>query len=233
VQARRKQIGRPCIDDSEKLMMRMPKADPSSSSSLLRDRRAIMTGLMTGLAGSCLSLAAGRQARSDPRDIPSFEFGRYQFIELQPQPDLPTARLFHVDGSTILLSTLRGRPILLNFWATWCPPCRTELPVLDRLQGRHDPPAIRVLAVSVDQTDRSGVMRYIATLRLNHLQIFRDPNGYVASSERGRRNAPFMLYGMPITYLVSASGKVIGYMLGAADWNNDAGSKLLEYLERS
>ncbi len=195
----------------------------------MRDRRA----MLIGLAGGCLSLAAGPQARSDPRDVPSFEFGRYQFIELQPRPELPAVRLFHVDGSTVLLSTLLGRPILLNFWATWCPPCRTELPILDRLQSRHDPPAIRVLAVSVDQTDRSSVTRYIATLRLKHLQIFRDPNGYVASSEPGRRSAPFALYGMPITYLVSASGKVIGYMMGAADWNSDAGSKLLEYLERS
>ncbi len=87
--------------------------------------------------------------------------------------------------------------------------------------------------MSVDQTDRSSVTRYVAALGLNRLQIFRDPNGYVASSERGQRNAPFALYGMPITYLVSASGKVVGYMLGAADWNSDAGSKLLEYLERS
>ncbi len=193
--------------------------------------------VLSGLIAGGFSLASSPLAWPEQIDVPLFESGRYQFIILQPQRDVPDVRLFHIDGSTVLLSSLRGRPTLLNFWATWCPPCRTELPILDQLQGERAPQSgsggLKVLAVAVDRADRSTVVRFVQTLGISHLPIYRDPNGYVASPEPDRRNAPFVLYGMPITYLISASGKVVGYMLGAADWNGEAAGKLLAYLNRS
>jgi thiol-disulfide isomerase/thioredoxin len=146
---------------------------------------------------------------------------------LWPRRDVPAVRLFRLDGTTVELSALKGRPILLNFWATWCVPCRTELPVLDRLHEQNGAGGLHVLAVSEDQAGRSAVVRFVEALGIRHLPIFRDPNGYVASRHRDDgRSAPFALYGMPITYLISASGKVVGYISGAADWNNEAARNL-------
>jgi thiol-disulfide isomerase/thioredoxin len=121
----------------------------------------------------------------------------------------------------------------LNFWATWCAPCRTELPILDRLHAQNGLDGPHVLAVCEDRAERSAIVRFLENLGIRHLPIYRDPNGYVASSDRDNRRAPFALYGMPITYLISASGKVAGYMSGAADWNNEAARSLIDYLRRS
>ena len=86
-------------------------------------------------------------------------------------------------------------------------------------------------AVSEDRGSRDTVQRFIKTLELQTLPIFLDPNGYVAYSDGGNsKDAPFALYGMPITYLISSSGAVVGYMPGAADWSTPEADELIRYL---
>ena len=153
-----------------------------------------------GLAASLVSIAMRENATAQESDIPYFRSGRFQFTILEPRQTLPSIMLFPLTGKAIDLASLRGRPILLNFWATWCAACRTELPILDRLQEENRR-GLRVIAVSSDR-------------------------------ENGR-NAPFALYGMPITYLIAGSGWVVGYMPGAADWTSEAAYRLIDYLRRS
>ena len=122
----------------------------------------------------------------------------------------------------------------MNFWATWCTACRTELPILDRLLAENRRSGLQVIAISEDRNDRETVARFVRTNKIENLSIYRDPNGYVAFSDRdNERKAPFGLYGMPITYLITASGRVVGYMPGAADWTSHSTSELIEYLGRS
>lgn len=138
--------------------------------------------------------------------------------------------MFRLEGGTIDLKSLRGKPVLVNFWASWCAACRTELPILERQYENGWRNSVHVLAVSEDRDDRLEVQRFVRALRLRSLPIFLDPNGYVASSDGdNHRNAPFALYGMPITYLVSGSGLIIGYMPGAADWSSAPANDLIEY----
>jgi thiol-disulfide isomerase/thioredoxin len=191
-------------------------------------RRLAVTLLLAALA----ALALVSSARPGELDVPSFVSGRYQFTILRPQRDIPSIRLFRLDRTSTELSALRGRPIVLNFWASWCAACRTELPILDRLLKQDA--GLHVLAVSEDQADRATVARFVAALGVHNLAIYWDPNGYVANSDRDNKgNAPFALYGMPITYLISGSGRVVGYMPGAADWSSEAARNLLDYLRRS
>jgi hypothetical protein len=94
--------------------------------------------------------------------------------------------------------------------------------------------SLHVAAVSEDRGSRDMVERFIETLELRTLPIYLDPNGYVAYSDSGNsRNAPFALYGMPITYLISSSGLIVGYMPGAADWSSAAANDLIEYLRNT
>jgi thiol-disulfide isomerase/thioredoxin len=171
-------------------------------------------------------------AASVPEDAeaPVFQSGRYQFTMLRPQRELPAIRLFRLEGGTLDLASLRGKPVLVNFWASWCAACRDELPILERQYASAWRGNLHVLAVSEDRGDRQAVQRFVKTLKLRSLPVFLDPNGYVASSDReNHRNAPFALYGMPITYLVSASGLIVGYMPGAADWSSAPASNLIDY----
>lgn len=202
----------------------------ASRGDFLTSRRTALGGML----GTTVSLMAGAATAAEDISIPSFESGRYQFAILRPQIEIPPIRLFGLDGKTIDLSSLRGRPILLNFWATWCAACRTELPILDRLLGENRRSGLQVIAVSEDRSDRETVARYVRTNKIENLPIYRDPNGYVAFSDRdNEKKAPFGLYGMPITYLITASGRVVGYMPGAADWTSGSASELIDYLRRS
>ena len=190
--------------------------------------------ILGGILGTAISLAGRATATAEEFSIPSFESGRYQFTLISPQIEIPSIRLFGLNGGTLNLSSLRGRPILLNFWATWCAACRIELPVLDRLLGENRHSDLQIIAISEDRSHRETVAQFIRANKIANLPIYRDPNGYVAFSDRGNeKNAPFGLYGMPITYAITASGWVVGYMPGAADWTSKSASKLIEFLRHS
>jgi len=190
--------------------------------------------VLSGLIATVRSLVTDAAAAPQTPDIPTFESGRYQFTIIRPQQPLPSIRLFRLEGGTIDLSSLRGKPVLLNFWASWCAACRKELPILERQYRSAWPGNLHVAAVSEDRGSRETVERFVKTLELRVLPIYLDPNGYVAHSDSANeRNAPFALYGMPITYLIASSGTVVGYMPGAADWSSEAANRLIEYLRNT
>lgn len=141
---------------------------------------------------------------------------------------MPSVRLFGLSGGSVDVKSLVGQPILLNFWASWCAGCRTELPILDRLHREHPCGSVHVLAVSVDRGNREALEHFVGGIGIRALPLYWDPHGAVASSDGG--GAPFALYGMPITYLVASSGRVVGYVQGAAEWSSPAAAGLIDYL---
>jgi thiol-disulfide isomerase/thioredoxin len=157
---------------------------------------------------------------------------RYRIV--RPARNVGDFQMVGLNGAVSRFSRFRGKIVLMNFWATWCPACRHELPALDELQqamgrnmGRN---GLQVIAVSVDRGDRRSVERYIHQRQIRNLPVFVDPEGRIAHSEGSAdRNAPFALYGMPISYVISRSGEVQGYVLGEADWSSDAARQLLVY----
>lgn len=114
------------------------------------------------------------------------------------------------EGSTVDIASFRGRPVIVNFWATWCPPCVSEMPALERLHKALSPDGLVVLGVSVDE-DEKALSAFVAKTGLT-FPILRDPGGAVASGS-------FKTTGYPETFVIDAAGRVKETYVGPAEWD--------------
>ncbi len=122
-------------------------------------------------------------------------------------------QLTDLDGAVVKLSDYRGKQLVINFWATWCGPCREEMPALQALSEQLDPQRYAVLGVSVDQ-DPQQVRRFLAEQQIRFKQ-FVDPQMQLAMSE-------LQIRAFPETLVVSADGQVLRRILGPRQWQDPA-----------
>jgi thiol-disulfide isomerase/thioredoxin len=114
--------------------------------------------------------------------------------------------------------------VLLNIWATWCGPCRAEMPSLDRLQGMHQGDGLAVLAVSVDDDGSAAVRRFFQQSGVRNLTLYLDAGGATARA--------FGASAIPTTLLIDRNGNVVGSLVGAMQWDSpDALALIRHYLE--
>jgi thiol-disulfide isomerase/thioredoxin len=189
------------------------------------NRRTVVAGMMGAAAALAMPALPGRAGAGGP---PPFATVRHQFTEVRGARPVPAAPIPRLGGGVLDLAALRGKMVLVNFWATWCPACRTELPILDRLagNGRAD---LAVIAVATDR-DRSLVSPFVKKLKLRHLAIGFDPGGLVARAGASDGiDTPFALYGMPISFVLGVTGQVEGYITGEADWLSIEAGRLFDY----
>lgn len=127
---------------------------------------------------------------------------------------LSALRFIDGTGAPRALSDFRGRVILLNLWATWCAPCREEMPALDRLQASLGGPGFEVLALSLDRGGVVAVKAFYEELKLRALRIYVDQNGE-ALSKLGS-------VGIPLTVLVDRDGRELWRVVGPREWDQPA-----------
>ena len=113
-----------------------------------------------------------------------------------PEIDLPT-----LDGGRVQLSKLRGHPVVVSFWGTWCPPCRSEFPELVRLHTAYAPSGLVVLGVNGRDQERStkAVQRFVDEFAVTFP---------VALDQRGRARQAFRLFGLPTTVFIDTAGVI-------------------------
>jgi len=129
------------------------------------------------------------------------------------------------EGRTLGLGDFRGRVVVLNFWATWCPPCVEEMPSLDRLQVLMGEAGLVVLAISVDRGGLRQVAPFFAANTLANLPVYLDPSG---ASMRA-----FAVRGMPTTIVIDPNGLERGRLEGAAAWDSPSATRMLrQYLSK-
>jgi thiol-disulfide isomerase/thioredoxin len=191
-------------------------------------RRACVVGLLAaGLAPD------GKAKIADSGDGPPLlQTLRSQFVELRPLSEVPALMLERIDGKAVALNALRGKAVLVNFWATWCPPCRRELPLLDNLRRMTAQQSLEIVAVSIDQGGRPAVEPFLRQLGIKYLRPFLDPLGRIAKPAGSDAPTPFVLWGMPISYIIDRQGRLAGYIEGEVDWTADQGQALLNYYAR-
>lgn len=138
---------------------------------------------------------------------------------------LPGVILPQTDGSRLDLGKLTGRPRLISVWATWCPPCRRELPALAKF-ARDAVGKIDVTPVSIDRSAPAAVELFMARLRVSLVSAL-DPTGVLARPVTDGPAPPIALWGMPISYVIDRKGRVAGYLTGEADWNSPEATRFL------
>jgi thiol-disulfide isomerase/thioredoxin len=162
--------------------------------------------------------AHGRQHSADLRNASN------QFAHLRPLRRAPSLPMLAPGRRVVNLDRYRGQWVLLNFWATWCPPCIEELPALDRLRDVVGSDALAVVALSIDEGDVGRPVSFVRRLGLSDLDVYRQ------LATQGKDAFP--LYGLPVTYLIAPDGLVLGYIVGAVKWDSaDAVAFLQHYLE--
>lgn len=106
-----------------------------------------------------------------------------------------------LDGAPVALDSLRGAPVLLNVWATWCHPCRDEIPVLEELHRQYAPQGLRVVGVTIDNAGRTADIRSFARQYGMTYPIWHDPDQYVMPA--------FSVIGVPTTVLIDRAGRLV------------------------
>jgi thiol-disulfide isomerase/thioredoxin len=134
-----------------------------------------------------------------------------QFVPSSPPRPAPQIHFTAADGKAVSLGDFAGRLVLVNLWATWCAPCRREMPSLDRLQTRLGD-KITILAISEDMGGDKAVAPFVAKLGLKALKTYLDPKNAVGQA--------FKVDGLPTSFLIDRQGRVLGRVEGEADWDS-------------
>ncbi|MEA2920487.1 MAG: hypothetical protein QOF07_450 [Bradyrhizobium sp.] len=193
----------------------------------------VLVGAAIGFAGVYGIGGLKRNTSGDPACRPAVELarklaplahGEVAALTLASAPlRLPDLTFEDAQGKPRKLSEWRGRTVLLNLWATWCVPCRKEMPALESLQTKLGGPDFEVVAVNIDTRDPQKPRNFLKEANLNGLGYFTDQNAKVFQDlkEIGRA------LGMPTSVLVDAQGCEIGTIAGPAEWGSEDAVKLI------
>lgn len=130
----------------------------------------------------------------------------------------PDFELPALDGGTVRLSQLRGKIVFLNFWATWCAPCREEMPSMERLNRELNDPELVMLAVSVDEGGEAAVREFLADLPHSYRVLL---DASTATRRLGTRTgASYGITGVPETFLIDRNGYIVEHIVGPRNWSD-------------
>ena len=194
---------------------------------------AVLIGAVIGYAGVYGIGGFGRNSAGDPACRPAIALsnklaplahGEVAALTMATTPlRLPDLAFEDADGKPKKLSDWRGRTVLVNLWATWCVPCRKEMPALDSLQTKLGGPDFEVVAVNIDTRDLEKPRNFLKEAKLNKLAFFSDQNAKVFQDLKSIGRA----LGMPTSVLVDGQGCEIGTIAGPADWASEDAVKLI------
>ena len=122
-------------------------------------------------------------------------------------------------GNPITLADYSGKVVLLNIWATWCPPCRAEMPTIDRLAGAMEGPDFAVISLSTDRGGPERAAQFYDDIQIENLKVMHDRSGDFA------RQAGVL--GLPVTLILDRQGREIARLLGDADWDSPEARAIL------
>jgi len=191
----------------------------------------VLIGAVLGWTGIWISGLRGTQG--DPacrgavdiaRKIAPLAHGEVAALTMASAPlRLPDLAFEDADGKPKKLSDWRGKTVLVNLWATWCVPCRKEMPALDRLQTKLGSKDFEVVAINIDTRDPEKPKSFLKDANLTRLTYFSDQKAKVFQDLKAIGRA----LGMPTSVLVDGQGCEIATIAGPAEWDSDDAIKLI------
>jgi len=197
-----------------------------------------IAGVAVGLAGvygiSVFTSNAGGDAAQDATCRPAVELarkiaplaqGEVAAVNVAKRPlKVPDLDFTDATGKRLTLADFKGRTVLLNLWATWCVPCRKEMPTLDALEGKLGGPGFQVVAVNIDTRDADKPKQFLKDIGVQKLAYYADPTAKTFQDLKNVGRA----FGMPTTMLIDRQGCEVGTIAGPAEWASDDAVKLIE-----
>ena len=197
--------------------------------------------LLGGLAGVAVGLAGvygishmARNVAADPACVAAADItrrlgplarGEVAAVAIPTAPRrLPNMAFQDADGQNKTLADWKGRTVLLNLWATWCVPCRKEMPALQALEEKRGGADFEVVALNTDTRDSEKPKAWLKEVGITKLAYFSDPSGKVFQDLKIAGKA----LGMPTTVLIDKSGCELGTIAGPAEWASDDALKLID-----
>ena len=135
----------------------------------------------------------------------------------------PDFTLFDRQGSPVSLSDFRGKVVMLNFWATWCPPCRAEMPSMERLHSKLQEEDFVLLAVNVEESGQSAVDAFVREIPVSFPVLFD------SAQEVSRL---YRVSGIPQTFIIDPQGRIVQQITGGLEWDSPEVTKYLSSLMR-
>jgi len=179
---------------------------------------------MRGLQGNASGDPVCRPAVDLAQKLKPLAQGELAALTMASKPlRVPDLAFDDASGKSRKLSEFRGRTVLVNLWATWCVPCRREMPALDQLQAKLGGPKFEVVAVNIDTRDPEKPKAFLKDGGLTNLSYFHDNSAKVFQDLKAAGRA----LGMPTSMLVDSSGCEIATIAGPAEWASDDAVKLV------
>jgi thiol-disulfide isomerase/thioredoxin len=157
-------------------------------------------------------------------DIAALRDGDMKKLVVHNAPEATSDAAFNLedDGGTATLEDYRGKYVLLNFWATWCAPCRKEMPQLNALQKEFGGDNFEVLTIAAGRNSPEGITRFFTEAEIDSLPRHQDPKQSLASQ--------MGVFGLPITVIIDPNGREIARLRGDADWSSDSAKAIIKAL---
>jgi len=188
----------------------------------------VLAAVLYGMIGFGGKESPGNQAcaaaAATAQRIAPLAKGQVAALNVAKTPKIATEISFDGPaGEKMKLADFRGRTVLLNLWATWCVPCREEMPALDRLQGELGGSYFEVLAINIDTARLERRKQFLDSVGVNRLGFYTDPKADVFQTLRQAGKVT----GLPTTILIDRNGCELGIMAGPAEWDGPDALALL------
>lgn len=172
-------------------------------------------------------IAGANAAMAADVDILALRAGDMKKLIVHDTPEATTDAAFILqdDGGTGTLEDYQGKYVLVNFWATWCAPCRKEMPQLNTLQKEFGGDDFEVLTIATGRNSPEGINKFFKDAGIDSLPRHQDPKQALASQ--------MGVFGLPITVLIDPQGREIARLRGDAEWDSDSAKSIIKALIES